>query len=280
MGPKVSDEVRTALQAQASALFGTLPDEVRPKGHRGKLSEARIDLGRMLYFDERLSKNHDVSCNSCHGLTTFGVDNQPTSPGHRGQRGDRNSPTVYNAALHLSQFWDGRAATLEEQAKGPILNPIEMAMPDQQTVMRTVLSIPGYRDAFIAAFPGEKRPITYDNLATAIGAFERRLMTPGRFDDFLAGDLHALNGREVEGLKQFVTNGCITCHTGPAIGGALYRKLGLVKPYPTEDVGWITDNLGPDAAPFGDLEFAFFRELGEQLALGLTNRTKRNMRQY
>ena len=121
-----------------------------------KDTDAQIALGRMLYFEPRLSKNHDVSCNTCHGLTTFGVDNKPLSDGHKGQKGTRNSPTVYNAAGHIAQFWDGRADTLEAQASGPILNPVEMAMPDEASTVKRLQSIPGYQGAFKAAFPEAK----------------------------------------------------------------------------------------------------------------------------
>ena len=236
LGPQVSEDERGRLREQAGALFGT-PAQVAPRRGEDPAGPALVDLGRMLYYDKRLSKNHDISCNSCHGLADFGVDGEATSPGHRGQRGDRNSPTVYNAAFHVAQFWDGRAADVEEQAKGPILNPVEMAMPDEARVLQVVGSIPGYRSAFEVAFPGEKRPLTYDNLGRAIGAFERRLVTPSPFDDFLAGDLGALDGKELSGLRTFVNTGCVTCHVGPAVGGTLYRKLGQVKPYPTDDPG-------------------------------------------
>src|SRR5215217_948762 len=132
-----------------------------------KDTEAQVSLGRMLFFEPRLSKNHDVSCNTCHGLDTYGVDNKALSDGHRGQKGTRNSPTVYNAAGHVAQFWDGRAATIEDQAKGPILNPIEMGMPDPAFVLKVLKSIPGYEPLFKAAFPADKDPINYDNLARA-----------------------------------------------------------------------------------------------------------------
>ncbi len=198
-------------------------------------TQAQVDLGRMLYFEKRLSKNHDISCNSCHQLDKYGVDGEATSPGHRKQRGDRNSPTVYNAAGHVAQFWDGRAEDVEAQAKGPILNAIEMAMPDQGFVVRTLKSIPGYVDAFAQAFPGEKDPITYDNLAVAIGAFERRLLTPGRFDRFLAGEDGALTDAEKQGLKTFVDVGCIACHNGPYVGARIFQKVGLIRPWPVEE---------------------------------------------
>lgn len=229
------DEARAALAKQGRAIFGELP--IAAESPDNPLTRNKIDLGRMLYFDPRLSKNHDVSCNSCHDLATYGQDNQPNSPGHRGQRGGRSSPSVYNAAFHISQFWDGRARDVEEQAKGPVLNPIEMAMPDEASVLLVLRSIPDYPARFAAAFPLESEPVTYDNMAKAIGAFERLLMTPSRFDDFLGGDLDALSRREVEGMNTFIETGCVTCHMGPGVGGGMYQKLGLVKPYATQDTG-------------------------------------------
>jgi cytochrome c peroxidase len=226
---------RSEWQAKAKALFGTLPAEaVNPAN---PLTDAKIALGRTLYYDARLSKNHDVSCNSCHQLDRFGVDGEPTSPGHKGQRGDRNSPTSLNAALHIAQFWDGRAADVEAQAKGPILNPVEMAMPNEAAVLAVLDSIPGYAPMFAAAFPGEKQPVTYDNLARAIGAFERRLLTPAPLDRFIAGDANGLTDAQLAGLARFVDTGCTTCHVGPAVGGGMYQKLGLVTPYETKDPG-------------------------------------------
>jgi cytochrome c peroxidase len=226
---------RAAAAERAQAVFGALPAEAASEAN--PVTAEKIILGRMLYYDARLSKNHDISCNSCHLLDNFGVDSQSTSPGHRGQLGGRNSPTSYNAALHVAQFWDGRAPDVEEQAKGPVLNPVEMAMPDEATVVSLLHTIPGYAPLFASAFPGGGDPISYDNMARAIGAFERRLITPGRFDQFLAGDDASLSDEEVAGLVAFMDTGCITCHIGPTVGGTLYRKLGLVHPYPTDDAG-------------------------------------------
>ncbi len=154
---------RAAARERAVLIFGTLPDEVPNPAN--PISEEKIALGRMLFFDTRLSKNHDVSCNSCHDLARFGVDGEPTSAGHRGQRRDRNSPTVYNAALHIAQFWDGRAADVEEQAGGPVLNPVEMAMPSEEATVAVLRSIPGYEPLFRSAFPDAADPISYDNMA-------------------------------------------------------------------------------------------------------------------
>src|SRR5262249_17100973 len=138
-------------------------------------SEAKIALGRMLYFEDRLSKSKHISCNSCHFLDRYGVDGLAVSTGHGHQKGARNAPSVYFAAGHKRQFGDGRAADVEEQAKGPVLNPIEMAMPDAHSVETTLRAIPGYVDAFRRAFPKDKEPVTFDNAARAIAAFERRL---------------------------------------------------------------------------------------------------------
>jgi len=165
------------------------------------------------------------------------VDNEPTSPGALGKRGGRNSPTVLNAGFHATQFWDGRAADLAAQAKGPILNPIEMAMPSEQAVVEKLSSIPDYQKSFARAFPGEARPLTYDNLARATAAFERTLVTRDRFDDFLKGENRALTAEELKGLDLFVSIGCTGCHNGPALGGTSFQKRGLIHPVELKDVG-------------------------------------------
>jgi cytochrome c peroxidase len=201
-------------------------------------SKAKVELGRLLYFENRISKGHDLSCNSCHMLDKFGVDNEPTSDGHKGQKGDRNSPTVYNAALHLAQFWDGRAKDVEEQAKGPVLNPVEMAMPSEKAVVDVLKSMPEYEQLFRKAFPGVADPITYDNMAKAIGAFERLLVTPSRWDKYLNGDKSALTDAEKNGFMVFSKVGCVSCHNGTLVGGTSYQKLGVAKPWPhAKDAG-------------------------------------------
>ncbi|ATB41808.1 cytochrome c551 peroxidase [Cystobacter fuscus] len=202
-----------------------------------KDSPERIALGRMLFFEPRLSKNHDISCNTCHDLASFGVDGKATSPGHKGQMGNRNSPTVFHAAGHIAQFWDGRAATLEEQAAGPMLNPAEMAMPSEKHVLATLNSIPQYVKSFKTAFPGDKKPVSVTNVARSLAAFERELLTTSRFDKYLAGDEQALSEQERRGLNLFAGSGCTTCHNGPSVGGTSFQKLGLIEDYPTEDKG-------------------------------------------
>lgn len=193
----------------------------------------RIELGKKLYFEKRLSVNDTQSCASCHLLDDgfAGVDNLPTSPGARGEQGTRNSPTVLNSGWQDTQFWDGRAADLVEQAKGPILNPIEMGMPDELTVEQKIRDIPEYRDAFALAYPDSKPAISYQNIAESIAAFERTLITPSRFDDFMNGEAEALSAQEQRGLKTFLKVDCRACHDGRLLGGQTYEPLGKENSY-------------------------------------------------
>lgn len=224
-GRKVSDPtLKLALQ-----FFKPLPSSV--SNPQNPLNDAKVRLGKMLYHDPRLSKSGAISCNFCHNLATYGVDNRPTSLGHNWVEGPRNAPTTLNAGLHIAQFWDGRAKDLEEQAKGPILNPKEMAMPSETFTVERIASIPEYVALFRKAFPGEVRPVTYNNIAKSIAAFERTLVTPSRFDRFLKGDTNALSRQEKVGLKTFIEVGCVACHNGPALGGRMYQKFGPFKPY-------------------------------------------------
>ena len=225
-----------AVDAAKLKMFRALPAQVESAGN--PISSEKVALGQMLYFEKRLSKAQDISCNSCHGLSTFGVDNHPVSDGHKGAKGTRNSPTVYNAAGHFVQFWDGRAPNVEEQAKGPVMNPVEMAMPAEKHVVKVLVSIPEYVEAFKKAFPEEKNPVTFDNMAKAIAAFERKLVTPSRWDKFLEGDQAALTDAEKTGFNKYMETGCQTCHNGAYLGGAMFQKLGVVSPWPdTKDPG-------------------------------------------
>lgn len=234
---KPEEAAKVVIDRQLLAVFGEpLPDRI--DHGEAPPSQEMIELGRMLYYDTRLSKNHDFSCNSCHDLQNYGVDNKPLSPGHRQQLGARNSPTVYNAAGRHVQFWDGRAADVEEQALGPILNPVEMAMPNEERVVETLASIPEYVERFKKAFPDDEEPLTFLNVGKAIGAFERGLTTPSRWDEFLAGKDDALTDEEKKGFLTFVEVGCTTCHMGTYAGGTMFQKLGLVRPWPKDtDLG-------------------------------------------
>jgi cytochrome c peroxidase len=221
------------LRQVALENLATLPKNF----YDAKKNKALVDLGKKLYFETKLSVNDKMSCNTCHNLDTYGVDNEPTSPGHEGKRGGRNSPSVYNSALHIAQFWDGRAADVEAQAIGPILNPIEMGMPSEAAVVEKIGKVEDYQKSFKQAFPKADPALTYKNIGVAIGAYERTLLTPSRFDDFLNGKYKALTEIEKKGLKRFVEIGCTSCHNGAAVGGSMYMKLGAVNEYKTEDLG-------------------------------------------
>ena len=228
--PKPVEQPKDTIDRQRLTAFAPLPDAKPAKDT--PITDDLVTLGRMLYYEPRLSKSQTISCNSCHDLANYGVDGQPTSDGHKGLRGDRNSPTVFNAAAHFAQFWDGRAPDVEEQAKGPVLNPVEMAMSGEKVVVAVLESMPEYVVLFKKAFPGQAKPITYDNMARAIGAFERRLMTPSRWDELLKGDPNALTRDEAIGLNAFLDAGCQVCHSGALLGGTSYQKIGVVKAYP------------------------------------------------
>ena len=191
----------------------------------------RVDLGRVLYFEPLLSRTGKVSCNTCHPLDAYGTTATARSKGVDGLEGKRNAPTTYNAAGSFRQFWDGRAETLEEQAKGPMLNPVEMDMPPDE-VEKVLRAIPGYAPLFAAAFPEAPAAITFDQVALAIAEFERGLLTPSRWDRYLGGDTGALTADEKAGVKLFANLGCIVCHTGPYLGGNMFEKLGVHAPWP------------------------------------------------
>jgi len=234
----LAPEVETQLFAKATSLFGKMPD-VMP-GSENDTPEL-IDLGKKLFNEKALSVNGTQNCNTCHDITNgkAGVDNKKLSNGALdGTIGTRNSPTVLNAGFHFVQFWDGRAKDLQEQAGGPILNPVEMGMPNEAAVVKAIKGIAEYADLFTKAFPDEKDPITYKNITGAIAAFERTLISKSRFDFYLAGNKTILTNKEKNGLKLFTEVGCITCHSGHQLGANLFQKMGLVHPYEnTKDFG-------------------------------------------
>jgi cytochrome c peroxidase len=204
--------------AQAAGNWQALPDRA-PEPADNPTTPAKVELGKMLYFDPRFSSTGSVSCFSCHNVMEGGDDHMPTSIGVHGQKGGRNAPTVWNAAFHSAQFWDGRAATLEDQAKGPPVNPIEMGMADLDAVIDRIAAIPGYRPYFEAAF-GPGNVVTMDNAAKAIAAYERTLITPGSaYDRFVTGDSTALTPAAQRGMDAFAASGCVGCHSGANFDG-------------------------------------------------------------
>lgn len=233
-GTAGADDLReTALEA-----FKALPSTT-PAVNNNPITPAKIDLGKALFFDPRMSASGVFSCNSCHNVGTGGDDNLETSIGHGWQRGPRNSPTVFNAVFNEAQFWDGRAPDLAEQAKGPVQAGVEMAnTPDN--VVATLNSMPQYVAWFKGAFEGEADPVSFDNFAKAIEAFEATLITPAPFDAWLNGDDAALSADQKAGLQQFVDLGCVACHAGTNLGGQGYYPFGLI------------EKPGADILPVGD----------------------------
>ena len=239
--------VTTALAGAAGAeplrdlaleTFKPLPSTV-PAVKDNPVTPQKIDLGKALFFDPRLSASGVFSCYSCHNLTTGGDDNMETSVGHGWQKGPRNSPTVFNSVLNEAQFWDGRAGDLAEQAKGPIQAGVEMANTPAQ-VEATLASMPQYVEWFTEAFPGEDNPVNFDNMAKAIEAFEATLITPAPFDAWLNGDDNAMSADAQAGLQLFMDKGCSSCHSGVNIGGHGYYPFGLI------------EKPGSDILPEGD----------------------------
>ncbi len=223
-----ADEIRS----KAQGIFKSIP--LKPPVIAGNPSTPeKVNLGKVLYFDPRLSASGLISCNTCHNVGMGGVDFQETSVGHKWQRGPRNAPTVLNSVFNMAQFWDGRAPDLEQQAKGPVQASVEMNNTPARTV-ETIKSMPEYVDLFKKAFPGEKDPVTFENMAKAIAVFEATLITPrSAFDQYLGGKENALNEAEKEGLKLFMDKGCASCHGGVNMGGTAYYPFGVVaKPSP------------------------------------------------
>lgn len=217
-----------ALMKQANEVFDPIPSVV-PAVKDNAVTHEKVELGKMLFFDPRISRSALLSCNTCHNLGMGGDDNLETSVGHGWQKGPRNAPTVLNAVFNTAQFWDGRADDLKAQAKGPVQAGVEMAStPDR--VVTVLKSMPEYVDRFAKAFPGEKDPVTFDNMAKAIEAFEATLITPAsRFDQFLEGNTAALTADEKKGLGLFMDKGCSACHAGVNLGGDGYYPFGVVE---------------------------------------------------
>jgi cytochrome c peroxidase len=223
----------TGAAVHAQGAWQALPDKA-PEPADNPSTPAKVELGKMLYFDPRFSSTGSVSCFSCHNVMEGGDDHMPTSIGVHGQKGGRNAPTVWNAAFHSVQFWDGRAATLEDQAKGPPVNPIEMGMENLDAVLGRVRNIPGYKPYFEKAFgPGDV--VTVDNAARAVAAYERTLITPNSgYDRHAKGDATAMTPQQVHGLEAFAATGCTSCHSGPAFNGpALPIGTGFFMKFPT-----------------------------------------------
>lgn len=205
--------IQVVLSATAHAAFPVvLPASVTDPVDNVSNS-AKVELGNALYFDTRLSSAGTIACASCHLPDQGGDDNLPTSPGVFAAIGTRNAQTVLNAGFMSAQFWEGREPTLEEQAKTPFINPVEMGLPDHAAVEAIVQGIDAYQPMFDAAFGAPATPITIDNIVKAIAAFERTLLTPNSpFDQYINGNLAAMTANQISGMNEFDSVGCTQCH--------------------------------------------------------------------
>ena len=223
-----------ALLAVSSVQAQEVAEPVQPIEPHVVAEPAKVELGKKLWFDPRLSRSGFISCNSCHNLSMGGSDNLKTSIGDKWAEGPINSPTVLNAKLNVAQFWDGRAKDLQEQAGGPIDNPLEMAFTHELAV-DMLRSIPQYVDEFKSVY-GENTELDINQVTNAIAAFEETLVTPNaRFDKWLLGDKTAISEQELRGYELFKGSGCVACHNGPNLGGNSFQKMGLVEPYQTDN---------------------------------------------
>jgi cytochrome c peroxidase len=228
VAPKASasaDSKGTKVDQAMLAVFAPLP--------AASTDTDKIALGKMLFFESRLSKGQDISCNTCHALDKSGADGKKISEGHKKQAQTRSTPTVFAAAAQFKQFWDGHGKDVEEASTAHITDPKIMAMADEKAVVAVLASMPEYVDAFKKAFSADK-DITLANAGKALGAFQRTLYFPTKWDKYLGGDKTAMSDDELKGLKAFLDTGCQACHLGPGVGGSMMQKLGLVKPWPDQ----------------------------------------------
>lgn len=224
-------QLEFVLMVALLATTAAAQEPIQPIAPPAEIHQGKAALGKMLYFEPRLSKSGYISCNSCHNLALGGTDNLVSSIGHGWQQGPINSPTVFNSSMNLAQFWDGRAADLQEQAGGPIANPKEMAF-SHVLAIDVLESIPAYVRKFRLIFADTE--ITIDRVTEVIAEFEKTLVTPGsRFDQWLLGDTDALTDKELAGYDLFKQSGCVACHNGAAVGGSTFQKMGVLEPYQT-----------------------------------------------
>ncbi|MDP1827069.1 MAG: cytochrome c peroxidase [Archangium sp.] len=218
-----------ALLSEAQKLFKPLPRDLATAGF--PITTERIALGRVLFFEPRASLDGTVSCARCHLPALYGTDGLARSIGVKDRPNPRNAPTVLNAALQPFAHWRGDRTSVEDQARKALVGPPSFGQPDVESAMKQLDAIPGYRALFQKAFPRDPQPVNADNWASAIGAFERTLVTPSPFDAYLKGKVSALSPSARAGLRSFIQQGCVSCHNGVGIGGASFQKFGLTSDY-------------------------------------------------
>jgi cytochrome c peroxidase len=219
----------TALLSEAREILKPLPTDMATSEH--PISPERIELGRTLFFDSRISVDGTVNCARCHQPALYGVDALTKSRGANDKLNPRNAPTVLNAGLQFTEHWRGERKSLEDQAQQSLIGPVSFGNPDYAAVIHKIKALRGYLELFQKAFPGEQDPVKPEDWGVAIGAYERTLVTPSRFDDYLNGSIEALSPLERTGLKKFIETGCVACHNGPAVGGGRFAKFGVVEDY-------------------------------------------------
>ena len=224
-----ADDGDAGLLARARALFKPLPADASTPER--PIMPARVELGRALFFETRVSSDGKQSCGECHQPIFYGTDALAESVGNKGRQLPRNVPTVFNTALQFTQHYGGNRADVEEQALKALLSPLAYGNADYAAAEAKLRAIPGYRPMFERAFPGEAEPVTAKNWSLAIGAYERTLLTPAAFDRFLDGDTAALGAQAKQGLDKFMNYGCAGCHSGVVVGGQMFQKFGLTQDY-------------------------------------------------
>jgi len=244
-----------ALATGGTASAQQLNDEPIKPLAKVNLDARKVTLGRAMFHDKRLSKDNSLSCASCHEISKGGMDGRQFAVGIKGQVGPINTPTVLNSGLNFRQFWNGRAATLEEQAAGPVHNPGEMGS-NWQEVLGKLNQDAALLNQFKAIYPDGLQP---KNIQDAIATFEHSLVTPSRFDRYLNGESNAINGEEKQGYQLFKNYGCVACHQGQGVGGNMYQTFGVLGNY-FKDKGKVTDaDLGRFAVTKNELDRHVFK---------------------
>ncbi len=217
------------LMSRANQIFGSLP--LTMPSDQNTITPAKVKLGKTLFYEQRISIDGTVSCVKCHPINLYAADGLKKARGNNCKENPRNAPTIFNAATQVSEHWIGNRTSVEDQAKQAVTGPPAFGMPSYESVEKILRGMKGYVTLFQDAFPGEKEPVTIDNFAKAIGAFERTLVTPAPFDDFMKGNAGALSPQQKRGLQTFLDTGCMTCHFSPFVGGQMYQKFGVFEPF-------------------------------------------------